>query len=87
MEALKCPNCGGQIIKAEDDVFFCPYCGIGIEPNVKKTKLNIEIKSDEKKVIEHKDKAKTIEAVESLIWTILFIVVMGGFIIYGLTQI
>ena len=80
METLKCPNCGGRIMKAEDDIYFCPYCGIGIPDKIEKKHVKLEIASDEKKIIvhKHKDKAKELEAFTSLI---IIIFVMAVFML------
>ena len=81
MESLKCPNCGGNIIKTDDDIFFCPYCGIGIPSTTRKTKLQIEIKSEENKTITKRDKAKEYEKLAELIFTIFIVVAFLAFMI------
>lgn len=71
MEQLKCPNCGGQIIKDKDDIYFCPYCGVGIAPLEKKIKLDVNVTKNEKKKIEivrkHKNMAKTLDSLSNVL--------------------
>lgn len=40
MEAIKCPNCGADLM-ADEKMYFCPYCGVGIPKVEKKAPINI----------------------------------------------
>lgn len=84
MEALKCPNCGGNIlIDGEQEYYFCPYCGIGI-PNKLRKKFTIEIKEDKKitKTIVKRDEAKIEEEKTSRIETIAILCFTGLFMLF-----